>query len=103
MITDLLHQIVLPCCSSAVKDELEAKLKAEIILTRLLREKLHSNELEFEQLEADLASSVRVHDVMQTEIQRMQDEVSCLTHKTMDKELKVSFHLQARPRVGISL
>ncbi|URD96392.1 hypothetical protein MUK42_31662 [Musa troglodytarum] len=71
------------------EDELEAKLKAEIILTRLLREKLHSNELEFEQLEADLASSVRVHDVMQTEIQRMQDEVSCLTHKTMDMELKM--------------
>ncbi|RZR74891.1 hypothetical protein BHM03_00045621 [Ensete ventricosum] len=85
------------------EDELEAKLKAEIILTRLLREKLHSNELEFEQLEADLASSIRVHDIMQTEIQRMQDDVSCLTHKTMDMELKVSFHLQTRPRVGISL
>ncbi|RWW67809.1 hypothetical protein BHE74_00024714 [Ensete ventricosum] len=55
----------------------------------LLREKLHSNELEFEQLEADLASSIRVHDIMQTEIQRMQDDVSCLTHKTMDMELKM--------------
>ncbi|XP_074577828.1 uncharacterized protein LOC141834367 [Curcuma longa] len=71
------------------KDELEIRLKSEVILTRLLREKLHSNALEIERLEADLASSIRLHDVLQTEIQRMQDEVSSLSHKTTNMELKL--------------
>ncbi|WOL17106.1 hypothetical protein Cni_G25895 [Canna indica] len=71
------------------EDELEIKLREEIMLTRLLREKLYSNELELDRLEAELASSIRVHDVLHTEIQRMQDEVSCLTHKTTDMEIKM--------------
>ncbi|WOK96770.1 hypothetical protein Cni_G05477 [Canna indica] len=71
------------------EDELEIQLKAETILTKLLREKLFSNELEFERLQADLASSIRIHDVLHTEIQRMRDEVSCLTHRTTQMELQI--------------
>lgn len=74
-----------------MKDKLELELKAETNLTRLLREKLLSRELELERLEADFASLVRSHDVMRTEIQRLQDELSCLNHKTKDMELQV-FH-----------
>lgn len=75
--------------SLSFQNELEIQLKSEIILTKLLREKLCSNELELERFQADLASSIRVHDVLQTEIQRMQDELSYLTHKTTDMELQV--------------
>ncbi|KAG1365545.1 paramyosin [Cocos nucifera] len=71
------------------KDELEHELMAETMLTRVLREKLCSKDLEIDQLKADLASSVRVHDVLQTEIQRLQDKLSCLTHKMKDTELQM--------------
>nr|XP_019706138.1 MAR-binding filament-like protein 1 [Elaeis guineensis] len=71
------------------KDELELELKAETMLTRVLREKLCCKELELDQLQAELASSIRVHDVLQTEIQRLQDQLSCLTHKMKDVELQM--------------
>ncbi|XP_020253644.1 cingulin-like protein 1 isoform X2 [Asparagus officinalis] len=70
------------------EDEVELELKAENLLTRLLREKLCSKELELEQLQSEFASSVRTHDVLQAEIQRLQDELSCLTHKAKDMELQ---------------
>ncbi|XP_026661184.2 golgin subfamily B member 1-like isoform X2 [Phoenix dactylifera] len=70
------------------KDELELELKAETMVTRVLREKLCYKELELDQLQAEMASSIRVHDVLQTEIQRLQDELSCLTHKMKDMELQ---------------
>ncbi|KAM0941053.1 hypothetical protein DsansV1_C17g0144561 [Dioscorea sansibarensis] len=71
------------------QDQLELDFKAETTLNRLLREKLLSKELELEQLEAGFASSVRSHDVLQTEIQRLQDELSCLNHKTKDMEIQM--------------
>ncbi|XP_068655157.1 uncharacterized protein [Aristolochia californica] len=41
------------------EDQVERELKAEILLTKALREKLHSQQLELEKLQADLATSVR--------------------------------------------
>lgn len=73
----------------ASEDEVELELKAANLLTSLLREKLCSKELELEQLQADFASSIRTHDILQTEIQRLQDELSCLTHKAKDMELQM--------------
>lgn len=70
------------------EDEVELELKAESLLSRLLREKLCSKELELEQLQSEFASSIRAHDILQTEIQRLQDELSCLTHKVTDMELQ---------------
>lgn len=72
---------------------MELELKAENLLTSLLREKLCSKELELEQLRADFASSIQTHDILQTEIQRLQDELSCLTHKAKDMELQVNIYL----------
>ncbi|KAJ6831637.1 cingulin-like protein 1 isoform X1 [Iris pallida] len=71
------------------EDGLEVELKAETLLTRVLREKLCSKEIELEQLQSDLASSIRAHEVLQTEVQRLRDELSCLTHKTKDMELQI--------------
>lgn len=49
-----------------------------------------SKELDIEQLQSDLASSLRIQDVMTNEIQRVQDELSCITHKAKQLELQVS-------------
>lgn len=72
-----------------IQDALELELKAETMLTRVLREKLCCKDLELDQLQAELASSIRVLDVLQSEIQRLQDQLSCLTHKMKDMELQV--------------
>ncbi|KAK8926508.1 hypothetical protein KSP39_PZI018229 [Platanthera zijinensis] len=71
------------------QDDMEMELKAEVILTKLLREKVCSKELENEQLHGDLASSIRRCDFLQTDIHRLQDEVSCLNHKKMDMEIEM--------------
>ncbi|KAF0907589.1 hypothetical protein E2562_018396 [Oryza meyeriana var. granulata] len=75
------------------KDELpldnpELKLKEEAILNRVLKEALLSKELDVQQLESDLASSLRIQDVMRNEIQRVQDELSCMSHKAKHLELQ---------------
>jgi hypothetical protein len=49
-----------------------------------------SKELEIEQLQSDLASSLRIEDVMRNEIQRVHDELSCITHKAKQLELQVA-------------
>uniref|UniRef100_A0A0E0LPY5 DUF7653 domain-containing protein n=1 Tax=Oryza punctata TaxID=4537 RepID=A0A0E0LPY5_ORYPU len=66
----------------------ELKLKEEAILNRILKEALLSKELDVEQLESDLASSLRIQDVMRNEIQRVQDELSCMNHKAKHLELQ---------------
>ena len=48
-----------------------------------------SKELEIEQLQSDIASLGRIQDVMQNEIQRAQDELCCVTHKSKHFELEV--------------
>lgn len=72
-----------------MQDDIEFKLKEESMLCRVLKEKLLSRERDIEQLQSDLASSVRIQDVMQNEIQRVQDELCCLTHKSKHLEMQV--------------
>jgi len=72
------------------KDDIEIRLREEAMISRILKEKLVSKELDIEQLQSDLAASVRIQDVMQNEIQRLQDELSCLTHKSKNLEVQVS-------------
>ncbi|XP_068662643.1 uncharacterized protein [Aristolochia californica] len=69
--------------------DLERELKVEILLTKALKEKLHSQNLELEQLRSDLATSVRGNDLLRCEIQRAKDVVSSLAHKMKDLELKM--------------
>ncbi|XXG52517.1 hypothetical protein AAC387_Pa03g0829 [Persea americana] len=56
---------------------------------RVLQEKLCHKELDLEQLQAELATSVRGHDILRCENQRSQDAVSSLTHKMKDLELQI--------------
>lgn len=77
------------------KDELylvdsEFKLKEEALLNRVLKEALLSKELDIEQLQSDVASLLRIQDVMRNEVQRVQDELSCVTHKAKHMELQGS-------------
>ncbi|KAM0848532.1 hypothetical protein ACQ4PT_054335 [Festuca glaucescens] len=68
----------------------EFKLKEEALLSRVLKEALLSKELDIEQLQSDVASLLRIQDVMRNEVQRVQDELSCITHKAKHMELQGS-------------
>ncbi|EPS67107.1 hypothetical protein M569_07668, partial [Genlisea aurea] len=65
------------------------ELKAEILLSRLLHEKLYSKELETEQLRAELAASVRCNDILKSEMQNAEDDLSCIGHKMKELDLQV--------------
>ncbi|KAL6123797.1 hypothetical protein ACLB2K_076314 [Fragaria x ananassa] len=69
------------------EEDTRYKLQSETILTSLLREKIHSKELEVEQLQAELAAAVRGNDILRCEVQNAMDNLSCLTHKLKDVEL----------------
>ena len=73
-----------------MQDDIEIRLREEAMISRILKEKLVSKELDIEQLQSDLAASVRIQDVMQNEIQRLQDELSCLTHKSKHLEVQLT-------------
>ncbi|XWS75073.1 hypothetical protein CRYUN_Cryun01aG0054000 [Craigia yunnanensis] len=68
---------------------IRTELKAETLLTSLLREKLFSKELEVEQLQAELAASVRGNDILRCEVQNAMDNISGLTHRLKDLELQI--------------
>ncbi|CAH9121270.1 unnamed protein product [Cuscuta epithymum] len=71
------------------EDIMQSELKAETLLTSLLREKLYTKELDIEQLQAELAASVRVNDMLKCELQNTRDGLSCVTHKMKDLELEM--------------
>ena len=65
------------------------ELKAETLVTSLLREKLFSKEIEVEQLQAELATAVRVNDILHCEVQSATDNLSFISHKLKDLEIQV--------------
>ncbi|KAL9678037.1 hypothetical protein QQ045_015875 [Rhodiola kirilowii] len=67
---------------------LKSELKAETLLTNLLREKLHCKELELEQLHAELATSVRGNEILKCEVQNALDSISCVNHTIKELELQ---------------
>ncbi|KAK9061226.1 hypothetical protein SSX86_018406 [Deinandra increscens subsp. villosa] len=76
-------------------------LKAETLMTSLLREKLYSKESDVERLEAELATAIRGNDVLKCEVQNAMDNLSCVTHKMKDLEIEAIkkdesiYHLQS--------
>ncbi|KAG8645164.1 centromere protein F isoform X2 [Manihot esculenta] len=71
------------------EETLKFELKAEILLTSLLREKLYTKDLEVEQLQAELAAAVRGNDILRCEAQNALDNLSCASHKLKDFELQM--------------
>lgn len=72
------------------QEKLISELRAEVLLTRLLRERLYSKDLDIEQLQAEQVAYVRGNDILQCEVQNALDTVSCITHKMKDLEIQVS-------------
>nr|GMD01972.1 coiled-coil domain-containing protein 18-like [Ipomoea batatas] len=68
---------------------MQSELKSETLLTNLLREKLYIQELDMEQLQAELATAVRGNDMLKCELQNARDNLSCVTHKTKNLELQI--------------
>lgn len=71
------------------KDDVKYELKAERLVTSLLKEKMYSKEKEVEQLQDELARALRNHDVLKSEIQNASDNVSCVNHKMKNLELQM--------------
>ncbi|XP_062094834.1 uncharacterized protein LOC133800790 [Humulus lupulus] len=71
------------------EDLIKYELKAETLLTSVLREKLYSKEQEVEQLQAELATAVRGTDILQCEVQNAMDNAAFVAHKLKDLELQM--------------
>ncbi|KNA07662.1 hypothetical protein SOVF_169820 [Spinacia oleracea] len=65
------------------------ELKAEKLLTTLLRDKLYSKDQEVEQLQGELATAARSNDILRCEVQNTLDSLSCVTHKMKELELQM--------------
>ncbi|KAF6136501.1 hypothetical protein GIB67_035060 [Kingdonia uniflora] len=75
--------------SQILEDDVEVKLKAETLLTSVLREKLFSKDQEIDQLQTEVATAVRGHDILRSEVQRTLDALSSVSHKMKDFELQM--------------
>ncbi|KAJ9539959.1 LOW QUALITY PROTEIN: hypothetical protein OSB04_026465 [Centaurea solstitialis] len=90
-VSDVLHEKsstktpVNDCPEEVVKSD----LKAECLMTSLLREKLYAKEVDVERLEAEVATGVRGNEILRCEVQNAMDNLSCITHKMKDLEIQV--------------
>nr|XP_043634151.1 myosin heavy chain, non-muscle-like [Erigeron canadensis] len=89
-VSDVLHE---KSCAGApdkecFEDVAKSDLKAEALMTRVLREKLYSKEVDVERLEAEVAAAVRGNDILRCEVQNAMDNLSCITHKMKDLEIQ---------------
>ncbi|CDY24970.1 BnaC03g22020D [Brassica napus] len=75
--------------NQSVEKLLRAELRAETLVTSLLREKLYSKEQEIEQLQAEVAAGVRGNEVLQREIQNVLDSLSINTHQLKDLKIQM--------------
>ncbi|KAM3267055.1 paramyosin-like [Capsicum annuum] len=63
------------------------ELKSETLQATVLREKLHSKEMDTKQLQDDLAATVRGNDILKCEVQNTLDALFCATPKLKYVEL----------------
>ncbi|CAH8386815.1 unnamed protein product [Eruca vesicaria subsp. sativa] len=75
--------------NQSVEKLLRSELRAETLVTSLLREKLYSKEQEIEQLQAEVAAGVRGNEVLQREIQNVLDNLSMNTHQLKDFKIQM--------------
>ncbi|KAK1394644.1 hypothetical protein POM88_013700 [Heracleum sosnowskyi] len=72
------------------RDDLKSELKAELLLIALWRDKLRSQGLDIEKLQAELAAAVRGNDgILRCEVQHAVDNPSNLNHKLNKLELRM--------------
>ncbi|KAJ0255375.1 CAP-gly domain linker [Hirschfeldia incana] len=75
--------------NQSVEENLRAELRAETLITSLLREKLYSKEQEIEQLQAEVAAAVRGNEILRCEVQNTLDNLSVKTHELKDLKLQM--------------
>ncbi|KAF8084885.1 hypothetical protein N665_0694s0016 [Sinapis alba] len=75
--------------NQSVEKFFRAELRAESLVTTLLREKLYSKEQEIEQLQAEVATGVRGNELLRREIQNVLDNLSVNTHQLKDLKLQM--------------
>lgn len=75
--------------NQSVEDNLRAELRAQTLITSLLREKLYSKEQEIEQLQAEVAAAVRGNEILICEVQNTLDNLSVKTHELKDLKLQM--------------
>ncbi|CAI8601554.1 unnamed protein product [Vicia faba] len=68
---------------------LRVELKAERLVTSLLKEKLFSKELQVEQMQAALATEERGNDMLRSEVQNTYDNLSMVSHELKNLELQM--------------
>lgn len=68
---------------------LQDELKAETLISRLLRENLCSREVEMEQLQKEIATLIRSRELAKTEIARLQNLLGSASHKMADLEFQL--------------
>ncbi|KAK5835840.1 uncharacterized protein LOC108485368 isoform X1 [Gossypium arboreum] len=68
---------------------IRSELKAETMMTSLLKEKLYSKEVEIEELQAEVAAALRGNEILRCELQNSTDNISCLTHRLKDLQLQI--------------
>ncbi|CAN8254535.1 unnamed protein product [Cochlearia groenlandica] len=73
----------------SLEDTLRAELKAETLMTRLLRDKLYSKDQETELLQAEVSAAVRSNELLRGEIQNSKDSLSVKTHEVKDLKLQM--------------
>ncbi|WCJ19435.1 hypothetical protein M5689_001728 [Euphorbia peplus] len=71
------------------EETLRYELKAETLVTSLLRENLYSKVSEAEQLHAELAAAMRCNDILRCEVQNAMDNLSRASHKLKDYEFQM--------------
>jgi ABC-type transporter Mla subunit MlaD len=74
---------------SSSQESLRFELKAETLLTSLLREKLYFKESEVEQLQAEIAAAVRGNDILRCEVGNALDNLACVSHQLKNLDLQV--------------
>lgn len=66
-------------------------MRAETLITSLLREKLYSKEEEIEQMQAEVAVAVRGNEILRCEVQNTLDNLSVKNHELKDLKLQVYY------------
>ena len=75
------------------------ELKAETLLTRLLREKLCFKESEVEQLQAEIAAAVRGNDILRCEVGNTLDNLACVSHQLKNLDLQVYLDAKSAAKI----
>ncbi|KAK9154450.1 hypothetical protein Sjap_001930 [Stephania japonica] len=83
--------------------DVDLRLMEEILVTSLFREKLLSKQLEVDQLQSELATTIMGQEILRHEVQGALDALSCVSHKMKDHELQMLRKDESLKQLGSDL